>query len=783
MSPVVRRQRLDDEYGFNQGNNLKINGTTTLEFAPLICNKVQNRVNAEKISSNLKKINKKDAQGTDDKKSGAKRDAILVVKKEIESGKTANSGVRVTMDLTLPEPSTQDNNQPERTVALDYCIRNLNCESENNDEIKSNGSNGKLNGSMHETDANVIYQAKSMTKVYNYDADEVHPNIVKNRLTKSFLEEITGDENLPSGWVIHIHKKGVRMKQSSNSEQTKPIHSTGNYSYYFTKKGKRLRSKPEVQKFLSHLSNVNGDEDVAWKRFKMNAPSTRDFGIDIRSLVKKDQLEMRSSTGSRKNSTHYSCLNSIVEEGNNTKDDSDLGARCQSDCVECGEKVQGNNNGFHCLFDCCTNTKSGNSPHNEKRDTELSFNSISSGVIEIMDDDSDSAEFREGGIGLNYRKAESIFAEEKPFVEKCSTSNTHSDENICLPENYIGRNKLPFDDNETARKDAEIVQSGEAIEILDDDDDDDNNNEILMSSGVKEVQFIKVERRGGKSTDSIVKTDYDEVITINDDDDNDNNDSNFWQDDDRPSNDDDDIEIIEAAIDEEEARIRQELERKMRVAAEKREKEFLKIQEEGKMYREETLKLQEMATKKREELLLKAHRKRKKELLNSHKTILKNCQKEEKTFSSWTYYKAKSQKRAPDASPNSKSKKKKFSYNFIFTCEDEALREQERLLQESAARVRILGDHQRIFGISGGMKDYKEVVTDVRNLPTNHYKWSCMYSRLGVPKRSCDDVVKRNYRRLCLLYHPDKAKCNDAPAKFQAIKEAYESIVKGINCK
>ena len=305
----------------------------------------------------------------------------------------------------------------------------------------------------------------------------------------------------------------------------------------------------------------------------------------------------------------------------------------------------------------------------------------------------------------------------------------------------------------------------------------------MMSSGEKEVEFITIEEGKRKSIDSIIKSDNDEDIIINDDDDSNYDDRNFWQDDDRPCDDDDDIEIIETPIDEEKVRIRQELERKMRAAADKREKDVLKIQEERKKHHEELLKIQEEATKKREEMLLKAHKKRKEELLSSHKKKLKGRQKETTIFSSWTYYKAQSQKRAPDLSSYSKAKKRKFEYNYHYTCEDEALREQERLFQQSAARVKFLGEHQRLIKMAGGMKDYKEVVSDVSKLPSDHYKWSCMYSRLGVPKKSGDNVVKKNYRRLCLLYHPDKAKCDDAPAKFQAIKEAYESLVKRINCK
>lgn len=51
------------------------------------------------------------------------------------------------------------------------------------------------------------------------------------------------------------------------------------------------------------------------------------------------------------------------------------------------------------------------------------------------------------------------------------------------------------------------------------------------------------------------------------------------------------------------------------------------------------------------------------------------------------------------------------------------------------------------------------------------------YEILEVPETSSIDEIKKSYRKLSMLYHPDKNKNNpDATAKFQKISEAYETL-------
>jgi DnaJ-class molecular chaperone len=51
------------------------------------------------------------------------------------------------------------------------------------------------------------------------------------------------------------------------------------------------------------------------------------------------------------------------------------------------------------------------------------------------------------------------------------------------------------------------------------------------------------------------------------------------------------------------------------------------------------------------------------------------------------------------------------------------------------------------------------------------------YNILEVPETASIDEIKKSYRKLSMMYHPDKNKNNpDATAKFQKISEAYETL-------
>lgn len=51
------------------------------------------------------------------------------------------------------------------------------------------------------------------------------------------------------------------------------------------------------------------------------------------------------------------------------------------------------------------------------------------------------------------------------------------------------------------------------------------------------------------------------------------------------------------------------------------------------------------------------------------------------------------------------------------------------------------------------------------------------YKILGLDITANDDIVKKQYKKLALKYHPDKNTSDDASEKFTKISQAYENII------
>ena len=176
------------------------------------------------------------------------------------------------------------------------------------------------------------------------------------------------------------------------------------------------------------------------------------------------------------------------------------------------------------------------------------------------------------------------------------------------------------------------------------------------------------------------------------------------------------------------------------------------------------------ASRKREEMIFKAKR--------VHNTKF-GVDQYNLTSQKRNIYKKRQQKQTQN---QYKPPKKKQDY--AYTLEGALL--QERLLQASANRVRALEEERRRreihlrqlkqTNLSDG-KIFSAIVHDVTTLPTDHWKWKDPWSRLGLPPNSNIQMVKRNYRKLLLLYHPDKCKdCHESASRFHAVKEAYDKI-------
>lgn len=52
------------------------------------------------------------------------------------------------------------------------------------------------------------------------------------------------------------------------------------------------------------------------------------------------------------------------------------------------------------------------------------------------------------------------------------------------------------------------------------------------------------------------------------------------------------------------------------------------------------------------------------------------------------------------------------------------------------------------------------------------------YKVLGVSKKASKEEIKKAYRRLALIYHPDRNRSPDAEERFKEINEAY-SVLSG----
>jgi hypothetical protein len=118
-----------------------------------------------------------------------------------------------------------------------------------------------------------------------------------------------------------------------------------------------------------------------------------------------------------------------------------------------------------------------------------------------------------------------------------------------------------------------------------------------------------------------------------------------------------------------------------------------------------------------------------------------------------------------------------FSYNFSH---DDALKEQERLFKESAARMRSQAQFRVVSHAlhhRPRVVKFNAPVIDIEKRHPNHWQFSDPYARLGLPNDAATHLVKSQYRRLALIYHPDKSRTEGTATKFQAVTEAYRALL------
>lgn len=83
------------------------------------------------------------------------------------------------------------------------------------------------------------------------------------RLLKNFHEE-TVDKEMPQGWIVHLHKR----------QTTGPKEHIDRY-WFSPNTGKKLRSRVEIERFLSHLKDTGGDEEQAYNLLKGKSSKKR----------------------------------------------------------------------------------------------------------------------------------------------------------------------------------------------------------------------------------------------------------------------------------------------------------------------------------------------------------------------------------------------------------------------------------------------------------------------------------------------------------------------------
>ncbi len=126
---------------------------------------------------------------------------------------------------------------------------------------------------------------------------QVQAILARARKSKNFSEELFADD-LPSGWILHIHDRSMTQDRKHIDR------------YWFSPKtGKRLRSKPELNRFFAHLKSANGDEDIAWamltgKAAKKSTPRKREASsVGVKDSDRTRKRSKRTSSKTKSDST------------------------------------------------------------------------------------------------------------------------------------------------------------------------------------------------------------------------------------------------------------------------------------------------------------------------------------------------------------------------------------------------------------------------------------------------------------------------------------------------
>lgn len=115
-------------------------------------------------------------------------------------------------------------------------------------------------------------------------------------------------------------------------------------------------------------------------------------------------------------------------------------------------------------------------------------------------------------------------------------------------------------------------------------------------------------------------------------------------------------------------------------------------------------------------------------------------------------------------------------YNYQYSAQA-AQEMQERLFRQSAERLRrqasVCVEEQ---STSQHSITFDGPILDIAEQYPHHYQWKDPYACLGLQPGASVILVRRQYRRLARLYHPDKARTSATAHKFHAVTTAYRKL-------
>ena len=116
-------------------------------------------------------------------------------------------------------------------------------------------------------------------------------------------------------------------------------------------------------------------------------------------------------------------------------------------------------------------------------------------------------------------------------------------------------------------------------------------------------------------------------------------------------------------------------------------------------------------------------------------------------------------------------------------CHQSQIASKERLLREARERF----EQRKRFEQRGAAhrhasRDKPKDRAEQRSKPSDqpHWRLTDPHRCLDLPKGSSLERIRKQYKKLCLIHHPDKSKDPHATEAFVAVKRAYHQLTGSI---